>query len=73
MNDYLPQNDESSKPCIVLDWKQDPVYQEINALEFLKTVSPQTVWDLLEQGKRHAKVMEERDGAFASLKKKQHD
>jgi hypothetical protein len=38
-------------------------------LDFVRTVSPDSIYDLLERGKLFAKVMEEQ-GDFASLSKK---
>ena len=45
------------RPKLILDFKRDPVMRD-RASEFIKVVSKQTIWDILEQGKRHAKVME---------------
>ena len=39
---------------------------EGRASEFIKVVSKQAIWDILEQGKRYAKVMEE-NGDFDIL------
>lgn len=36
------------------------------ATDFVKVVSKQTIWDLLEQGKKHAQIME-RNGEFDIL------
>jgi len=65
-SDYLPvsslsqQQDTSqqkNKP-LILDYNSDPA-MEGRASEFIKVVSKQAIWDILEQGKRCAKVMEE--------------
>jgi hypothetical protein len=50
---------------LIIDFKRDPVMKD-RALEFIKVVSKQTIWDILEQGKRHAKIMD-RDGCFRIL------
>jgi hypothetical protein len=34
--------------------------------DFVKVVSKQSIWDILEQGKRHAKILE-RNGEFDLL------
>ena len=38
-----------------------------NAADFVKVVSKQAIWDILEQGKRYAKIME-RNGEFDILR-----
>ena len=64
-SDYLPasslpqqQSQHSNKP-LILDYNSDPA-MEGRASEFIKVVSKQAIWDVLEQGKRYAKVMDER-------------
>ena len=53
------------RPKLVLDFKRDPVMKD-RATEFIKVVSKQAIWDILEQGKKHAKVMDQ-NGEFDLL------
>ena len=55
---------QTDKP-LILDYNSDPA-MEGRASEFIKVVSKQAIWDILEQGKRYAKVMEE-NGDFDIL------
>ena len=65
-SDYFVEKPLYSKgPNLVIDFKRDPVMKD-RALEFIKVVSKQTIWDILEQGKKHAHVME-REGLFNIL------
>lgn len=63
-SDYFDTQEYSEQP-LILDFKRDPVMAD-RASEFIKVVSKQTIWDILEQGKRHAKLMEQR-GEFNRL------
>ena len=63
-NDYIPEGNKP-KSVIVLSWQSDPA-MEGKALEFVSTYSRDAIWDLLEQGKKYAKIMDER-GDFKSL------
>ena len=63
-SDYFSE-EYSDSPELVLDFKRDPVMKD-RASEFIKVVSKQSIWDLLEQGKKHAKVMDVR-GEFDML------
>ena len=38
-----------------------------NAVDFVKVVSKQAIWDIFEQGKSYAKIME-RNGEFEVLR-----
>lgn len=38
-----------------------------NAADFVKVVSKQAIWDILEQGKRYANIMEQK-GEFEMLR-----
>jgi hypothetical protein len=49
----------SKEPNLIIDFKSDPVMKD-RALEFIKVVSKQTIWDILEQGKKHAKIMDKK-------------
>ncbi len=65
-SDYFDEKPYYSKgPNLILDFKRDPVMKD-RALEFIKIVSKQTIWDILEQGKRHAIIMD-REGCFSIL------
>jgi len=55
-SDYFPE-EYSEKPKLILDYQRDPIMKD-RASEFIKVVSKQTIWDILEQGKRHAKIMD---------------
>lgn len=63
-SDYFPDT-HSEESTLVLDFKRDPIMKD-KAGEFIKTVSKQTIWDILEQGRSHAKLMDER-GDFDSI------
>ncbi|KAL7543889.1 hypothetical protein ACHAXR_013329 [Thalassiosira sp. AJA248-18] len=56
----------SEQPKLVLDYNRDPVMNG-RASEFIKLVSKQAIWDILEQGKKHAKIMD-RNGEFDLLR-----
>jgi hypothetical protein len=64
-SDYF-DNKYSSRPKLILDFKRDPVISAKGA-DFVKVVSKQSIWDILEQGKRHAKILE-RNGEFDLLR-----
>lgn len=71
--DYLPasslpqqQSQHSKNKPLILDYNSDPA-MEGRASEFIKVVSKQAIWDILEQGKRFAKVMDEENGDFDIL------
>ena len=55
------------QPRLVLDYKRDPVMKDRSS-EFIKLVSEQGIWDILEQGKKHAKVMDQ-NGEFDVLRR----
>jgi Patatin-like phospholipase len=59
----------SSRNNVVIDYNQDPKYQSQSLLSFINAVSPSVIYKMLEDGKRYAKIMEEK-GYFASLRKK---
>lgn len=63
-SDYFA-DEFSRRPKLILDFKRDPVMKD-RASEFIKLVSEQTIWDILEQGKKHAKIMD-RNGDFGLL------
>ncbi|KAL9178372.1 hypothetical protein ACHAXT_000019, partial [Thalassiosira profunda] len=64
-SDYFCNVKHAERSKLVLDFKRDPVMRG-RASEFVKLVSEQTIWDILEQGKKHAKIMD-RDGEFDLL------
>ena len=65
-SDYLPsssylqqqQKEQQRNKPLILDYNSD-LAMEGRASEFIKVVSKQAIWDILEQGERYAKVMEE--------------
>lgn len=67
--DYLPQQHRPSS-ILRVDWNKDPVYQNGEYLDFIKVISKDGIWKILEQGKTHAKIMEEQ-GRFRRLPKLQ--
>ena len=73
-SDYMPRHDlcgtknSNSRPVLTLDWKLDEDMRNKGLLDFIKTVSPNTIWGFLERGKAHARIMEER-GEFQSIDK----
>lgn len=64
--DYAPRNQANT---LVFDYNEDPLYQSQRLLSFVEAVSPDGIYQLLEDGKRFAAVMEER-GMFSILNKK---
>lgn len=66
-SDYF-SGEYSDRPKLILDFKRDPVMRD-RASEFIKLVSEQTIWDILEQGKSHAKIMDRR-GDFDLLRRR---
>ncbi|KAL3779511.1 hypothetical protein HJC23_011147 [Cyclotella cryptica] len=63
--DYFDK-EYSDQPKLILDFKRDPVMR-VRATDFVKVVSKQAIWDILEQGKKHAKIME-RNGELDILR-----
>lgn len=69
--DYLPPHEKaaesSSSNILMVDWKCDPVMQsQASGLSFIQTLSPDGIWSLLDQGRKHAQIMEEQ-GDFEIL------
>lgn len=56
---------DKQPPTVILDFKRDPLMKE-RALELVKVVSKQTIWDILERGKTYGKIMDAQ-GEFRSL------
>jgi len=69
-SDYLPDkysnNNKEQSNELILGFRRDPVMKD-RASEFIKLVSKQTIWDIVEQGEKHARIMEGR-GEFDLLK-----
>lgn len=64
-SDYFTDYDENK--VLTIDWQRDPImYEKSN--EFVKLLSEDGIWDMLQQGKKFAKEMEER-GEFEVLGK----
>ena len=59
--------EELPSDVIVVDWKRDPIMEK-KSLEFVRLTSKDGIWDMIEQGKNYAKILEER-GEFESLPK----
>ena len=55
-SDYFGK-EYSEQPKLILDFKRDPVMR-VRATDFVKVVSKQAIWDIFDQGKKHAKIME---------------
>jgi hypothetical protein len=64
--DYLPERNGSN--VLVLDYNQDPRYESTKLLDFVTALSPDSIFQLLEDGKRYACQLEEQ-GKFVSLPK----
>lgn len=62
---YSPSEQQPNR--LILDFKRDPIMKD-RATEFIKLVSAQGIWDILEQGKKHAKIMDQR-GEFDMLQR----
>jgi len=58
-------NNEQKPAQLILDYQRDPIMKDRSS-EFVKLLSKQGIWDILEQGKNHAKIME-REGEFDFL------
>lgn len=55
----------AEQPRLILDFKRDPIMKN-RALEAVKVISKQGIWDILEQGNSHAKIMD-RKGEFSLI------
>jgi len=65
-SDYFGNAEKGERqPTISLDFKRDPLMKE-RAIELIKVVSKQTIWDILERGKAYGKIMDVQ-GEFRSL------
>lgn len=65
-SDYFDKQQYSEEqPKLILDFKRDQIMKD-RASEFIKVVSKQAIWDILEQGKQYAKIMES-NGDFDAL------
>ena len=65
-SDYFGNAEKAERqPTILLDFKRDPLMKE-RAIELIKVVSKQTIWDILERGKAYGKIMDVQ-GEFRSL------
>ena len=59
LSDYCSPEDPTLG-VLCLDWNRDPVIaSKAGCLSFVQALSPKGIWDLLEQGKRFAQVMDE--------------
>ena len=70
LSDYHPMASlplkAGRKNVLVLDWQQDPVFEDRKFGDFVKALSPEGIWDLMEQGRKHAAIME-KHGDFSQL------
>lgn len=66
-SDYEPEDQQ--RKTLFLDWKRDPVVSKKGGFDVVEALSPDGIYGLLEQGKIHAKLMEN-NGDFQNLKKK---
>lgn len=66
--DYHPTQSIRSKNSLFVDYRLDPTYQSQSLLSFIEAVNPDAIFNMLEDGKRYAKIMEEK-GSFAQLKR----
>lgn len=68
-NDYLPPSTIHRPTSIIrFDWTKDPYFANTKILDFVEAVSPEKIWQMLEQGKSYAQVMEQQ-GKFKSIPK----
>ena len=66
-SDYF-DNVENADKTLILDFKRDPLMRE-RSTEFVKVrKGKQFIWDILEQGRRHAAKVMDRDGEFNFMK-----
>lgn len=65
LRDYHPSPEQK---LVVIDHKQDPIYQKKPLWDFVKAVSPGSIYQMLEDGKVYAQQMEEK-GMFEGLPK----
>ena len=68
LEDYHPEagSSEGGGNVLVLDWQQDPFLKDRKLGDFVKALSPDGIWNLLEQGRSYAATMEKR-GDFSAL------
>ena len=66
-SDYEPEDQQ--RKTLFLDWKNDSVVSKKGGFDIVEALSPEGIYGLLEQGKAHAKLMENK-GIFQNLKKK---
>lgn len=56
----------TQRETLFLSHQHDPVYNEQSMLEFVRALSPDRIYGMMEDGKRYARLMEER-GQFANI------
>ena len=66
LEDYHNNSSEDRTDVLVLDWQRDPFFKERKFGDFMRALSPQGIWDLLEHGRSYAATMEKR-GDFSAL------
>ena len=63
-----PNNDNQDRNILVVDYSKDPQFQDRTLLDAVKVITPDSIRQILEQGKQYAKRMEE-EGQFEFLSK----
>ena len=61
-DDYRPnfqRHSDTAIDIIVLDWSKDPEMSSKGGIDFVRVMSPEGIYGLMEQGKLYGKVMEE--------------
>lgn len=64
--DYRCQNKGQEGSVLFVDWKKDPSMASQGLLSFIETLSSDGIWDLVDRGKRYARIMEAQ-GEFQEL------
>lgn len=61
--DYLPATEGSrngKSSALILNYNNDPAFQQKGLLDFVDALSPKGIWQMLEDGKRYARLLEEK-------------
>ena len=53
---------------VVLDWSRDPAMRARGGRDIVEALSPDGIYDLMEQGERYGRALDDR-GAFGRLKR----
>lgn len=60
------ESNSNNDNVIFLDWKQDPILSKRSLVDAVSVISKEGIWDLMERGRMHARLMEKR-GDFDGL------